>query len=765
MTPGQERALRELEWLQETDEDNFELIDHYLSDSGNLIACVSIRMGLMEKKDDGLQLMDREEFIVGIPPDFPFDCPWINVPHDRFAGFPHVIWKKTLCLYQSKEIEWNPSDGLYGFFDRLKLWLGKASINDMDPIDGPLEPPHHLIDSSQIPFVIRKNAPIEAKQFWIGVAELKKYDNRMELVEWYNSTKECPQNARLSLAIILKESLPMEFPRKGKDFFQELLNQGLDKKQIIKDLALASLFTPDGEPIYLILGSPMRRSADGTPKIHIDVWTTHPDLSESLHLVLPQKNDTEEILNIRQEISDKICSFFEETNIRWCKVMDDRSEIIVRRDKDSPLTWLTNKKILLLGCGALGSWTGEIIARAKPKLIHLVDKSKVNIGILSRQNYELEDFCSNKSEALTKRLQKIIRADKTKIEPFCCEAHKFLTEDLERIGNYDLIIDCTASSIFQMKIERDWNKFEVKTPAIISMVIDAKAERCLSVIVNKKSSGGVWDAYVQLKNKISMQGTRRDIVESFYSNKAVKGLFQPEPGCSDPTFSGSTADMFALVSMALNNAMSNIVENNIPSGLAFSVHTPNKIQGKIDFFVLQEMKGIKVGNYRVRISPKIEPEARAWVKQNKRIRSPHHETGGLLWGLWDDAVNVIWVFDISGPPPDSKHERGYFLCGIDGTQSEYERRIKQSNGTNEFVGLWHTHPDMSSGQSIVDVASMATLVSNLGHKQKRVLMLIFGEQLGKPVANIYVYESNPLDKKQDLVSVGEGQMRLEKRVV
>jgi len=315
-----------------------------------------------------------------------------------------------------------------------------------------------------------------------------------------------------------------------------------------------------------------------------------------------------------------------------------------------------------------------------------------------------------------------------------------------------------------MKLERDWNKFENNTPIIISMVIDAKAERCLSVIINSKSSGGIWDAYVQLKNKVSIQGIQKDTASAFYSNKAVEGLFQPEPGCSDPTFSGSTADMFALVSMALNNGINNIVKNKIPSGIVFSVHAPSGAKGKIDCFNLREIPEVKVGKYRVRINKNIECEARGWVKQNERIRSSSHETGGLLWGLWDDAINVIWLFDISGPPPDSQHEQGYFICGVEGTQDEHNKRIKQSNGTNEFIGLWHTHPDMSSGQSMIDIGSMATLVSSIGHNQKRVVMLIYGESLSQPTANIYIYESHLLGKEKDLVSVGEGQIILEKGV-
>jgi tRNA A37 threonylcarbamoyladenosine dehydratase/ubiquitin-protein ligase len=766
MTSGQERALHELKRLQAADPDGFELIYSTHLSNNNFVAYVSIRLGPINTKEGGLDLMEREEFIIVVPPDFPFDTPWIKVTHERFANFPHVVWKNQLCIYQSKEVEWNPSDGLYGLFDRLKIWLGRAAINDMDPAEGPLEPPHHVTAFSQLPFVIRENAPVEAGKSWFGVAELKKYDNRIELFGWNDLSGKWPTSERLALAIILEKPLPMEFPEKGEDFFKELLKQGMSQEQIIKNLAIASLFTPDEEPIYLILGLPMRRASDGTTKIHIAVWITSSDLSKYLRGILPKKDNTEKILNLRKDFSDKLYSFFKGTTITWCRVMEDRSEIIVRRDKDSPLTWFTNKKVLVLGCGALGSWVGEIIARAKPSLIHLVDKSKVSIGILSRQNYVLDDFCSNKSEALAKRLKNILEPGKAVVEHFPCEAHKFLTEDIARINSYDVIIDCTASEIFQMKLERDWSMFQRNTPNVISMVIDAKAERCLAVAINSRSSGGILDAYVQLRKKISIQGGRKDIISAFYSRQAVDGLFQPEPGCSDPTFSGSTADMFSLVSTALNFTVNKIVVAKTPSGIAFSMHTPNGSSGKMDSFDLLELKEVTVGKYRVRISANnIEREARAWVRQNKRIRSSEHETGGLLWGVWDDAVNIIWLFDLSGPPPDSDHGPGYFICGIQGTADDHERRLEQNMGMCGFIGLWHTHPDMSSRQSTIDMTNMVTLVSSLGHNQTRVLMLIFGRSRGQPTANIYIYESYSFDKKIDLVSVGEEQIELSKVVV
>jgi ThiF family protein/E2/UBC family protein A len=729
---------------------------------GRLAVVLSMRLGPMEKRDGGLELKEREEFILIVPPDFPFDYPTLRVEHERFASFPHVVWAKIICLYQSK-LEWNPADGLYGFFDRLGLWLGRAAMNDMDPIEGPLEPPHHITDFSQVPFVIRSNAPVAAGQPWFGLAELEKHPNRLELVGWNDWTQAWPQGKRPALAVFLPQPLPMEFPQRGGDFFRELERQGLDRDQILSYLALAAFLTRDGDPLHLVLGIPMRRATDGSLRVHIAVWTLEPDSAKDLRLTLPAETDTESLRSLKKELGDLLYSIFELQPIKWCQVMEDRTEIVVRRDAGRPVSWFRGRKVLVLGCGALGSWAAEIISRANPSLIHLVDHSIVKPGLLARQNYRLKDIGSNKAEALADRLEGITQ--QTAVAFFGGEAHRFITQDTAGFGAYDVAIDCTASAIFQMKLERDWATLKLRTPPVVSMVIDAKATHALGVALGASSPGGIWDAYVRLKYKMSLDGSHQKVVTAFYSERATQDLFQPEPGCSDPTFSGSTADALTLISTFLNLAMSEVAKGVQAVGIAVSAHSEVDSAGSLDIVQLPIVQDALVDQYRIRISPNVYREAQAWVRQNTRQRSPNHETGGLLWGLWDDAAQVIWVLDASGPPPDSLHDPAHFVCGVQGTLEEHKRRLRQSHGACGFVGMWHTHPDMPSDQSVTDLVGMTDVVSTFGQNRKRAIMVIFGRYKGEPTAGVYVYESQMIVGHEDLVSVMETQIPLWERVV
>ncbi len=126
---------------------------------------------------------------------------------------------------------------------------------------------------------------------------------------------------------------------------------------------------------------------------------------------------------------------------------------------------------------------------------------------------------------------------------------------------------------------------------------------------------------------------------------------------------------------------------------------------------------------------------------------------------------MIWAFEASGPPPDSLHDPGHFVCGIEGTGDEHERRFRRSQGVSGFIGFWHTHPGAASHQSPIDVGGMAELVSRIGQNQKRAMMLIFGQTGGHPSAGVYIYESQSSVGSTDLILVGESQIRLEISVV
>jgi hypothetical protein len=762
VTPGQQRALRELALIQSADPDALEIIGEPKEVAPWVIVHFSLRIGLLETREGGLEFREREHFLLSIPEDFPFDKPSLWVDHDRFAGFPHVCWKTSLCMYQSP-IEWNPSDGLFGFFDRLTLWLTRAARNDMDPIEGPLEPPHHITDYSHDPVVIRANAPGEPGSRWIGWAHLEKLPSRLELVAWSGFDNPLPPSGHIAPAIFLSEPLPMEFPRLGRDLFDELLRRGVTRDLLLSLLAMSALVTPEGEPARIVIGLPMRRAHDGSIREHISVWATASNYAESLRRTVPKDTDSAELRVLRDELADSIYRVFESTDISWCPVLEDRDEILVRRDSKTPMAWFSQKRVLVLGCGGIGSWVAEMIARARPAAIDIVDNAIVKPGILARQNFVLEDIGSSKADALVRRLKSISTG--SSITGFKLNAHRFVLSDLNRLSQYDIVVDCTASSIVAMKLERDWSNLRSSIRCLVSFVIDAQAQRMIAVSLSRESAEGPWSAYNRLKYKLTAEENRPDIAAAFYAPGAADALFQPEPGCSDPTFSGSMGDVSRLAATALNVFAGSFSDEPSAQGIACALPNAQEAGCRLDIFSLPAVHLAVAEPYRVLISTKVLNQARACVRQNQRLRSAQHETGGLLWGYWDDAARVILVLDASGPPPDSKHDPGHFICGTSGTEAEHRHRAKSSFGACSFIGLWHTHPEVPPMQSAEDIHGMTTLVARAGQNRRRALMLIFGRTAGIASAGIFVYEGQAVTGSREMVRVGLAQLALVEPVV
>lgn len=759
MTRGQQQAFRELQQLLAAGSGDFELESEPFAEHEWLLVDISIRIGPTETRPGGLRFRERERFRLALPPDYPFECPVLLVGHKRFAGFPHVTWSRALCLYQSR-LEWDPRDGLYGFFSRLSVWLSHAALNDMDPVEGPLEPPHHVTNYKHLPIVVRTTPPADTGVAWSGFAKLTSFTNRLEIDGWRELDTELVDHERLAPAIFLARMLPQEFPEKGADFLAELEKHNISRELLLRMWCVAAVLAPEGDEACFVLGTPMRRTPVGAPAHHIAVWAVDSDRARQLRLTLPKRKDSESLRLQRIELAQAIQDVFVASQLSWCPILEDRPEIIAPRDSSTPLAWFAGKKVLLLGSGALGSWIGEMIVRSNVRALHVVDQGIVKPGLLVRQNFVLDDIGSNKAEALVRRLR-LLRRD-VELRAHGCEAYSFLVGQLDTLSDYDLILDCTASSTLQMRVERDWSSLGPLIQRMSSCILDAAAEHFLLVSTSRRTVGGPWTMFLHLKHRICTMNESSILRDAFYAESQVKRLFQPEPGCSDPTFRGSSADVMRIASCALNKVAS-WASTEAPNELVACVGPSALSPMAFATSAVPPSRLVTVDSYRILLSPRALNEVSASVKQNARLRSKEHETGGLLWGYWDEASAVIIVFDASGPPPDSRHERAHFECGVDGTRDEHQRRTHRSCGTSTFLGFWHTHPGHPSKQSAEDVQAMSTLVARVGGNKRRALMMIFGRNDGRASAGIFIYESQSVGTRTstELVLTHEAQVAID----
>lgn len=257
-------------------------------------------------------------------------------------------------------------------------------------------------------------------------------------------------------------------------------------------------------------------------------------------------------------------------------------------------TEFTNKKILLIGLGAIGSFLAETLVRGGIRNITLSDGDYVEAGNLCRASFEMNSIGDSKASALADKLQRI--------SPFCVIKEEgkwdgnglFLWEYkhgefygnvnydsqekfLKRIEKYDLIIDCTASNELLHFLS-----YAVKKPTqLISVCITNHAKDCLFL---SNTNGNVFEQRKHILAKIEQD------TDNFY----VAGT-----GCYAPTFLATASDMLPFTnlivrkinkslasSMPITSTVWHYQEDSI---LAESVHTYRIENGSIRLVVLQSV--------------------------------------------------------------------------------------------------------------------------------------------------------------------------------
>lgn len=691
---------------------------------------------------NGLAFRDRERISLHLHPDFPFKKPDIYFRHKRFIGTPHVQWGNSICLYQSSETEYDPSDGMFGFFDRVEQWMRAAGKGELDPDDAPLHPPVAYTTSSTS-FVVRADSPLGLadSRIWIGRADLRKVrDDRFDLVGWtkLDDWGDTDPGHPIAAAILFDKPLATEFPTEVYDLIKLVENAGLSFDLLYSLLRIFSLVGSEEEPAYFVLGAPMRRKAAGEPlRPHLTVWEIGPDTLKMLRAMVLSKGEDE-------AARDELIKWMVGAGVKWCNVLEDRPEIVNRRDGGTLLATLSGKRVLLLGCGALGSAVAEMVLRSNAAKLQLVDYGIVKPGILVRQRYADSDIGSAKAKALQAHLQAI-------------GLECVVTTDMGNLANqalprfdfkeWDLVIDTAASASATHRIEEELKAQSLPVP-MLSMSVSAAAENGSVLVKMPQYSGGPHHIARQAKLEAFAKDAGHALVKAFWPERETVKVFQPEPGCSAPTFIGSVADIDHHAAGLLNIGLSRI-ESLAPDAASIDLVAASWLRAddnkrhRLSYtFKSYARHREQRHGYAVLRSEVAALDVTAELKRIARTRSGKVETGGLIFGEIDDAHQVIWVDSVSGPPPDSTASETQFLCGTAGTKELSAFKSAASGKSSRFIGIWHTHPISRGRPSQDDLQAMLELLHFQEFPPRQVLMLIVGYAATRREENYYLYRRN-----------------------
>lgn len=735
MTDSFRLAQEQLREISEASDGTVLLNDQVEGSADYHLFELSIRFDGLEQAEAGLRVRAREQFRILVPRTFPFEHPIVRTPHTRFSGFNHVQWGRQLCLYASAA-DWRPEAGMYGFIRRLDTWIRDAALDILDPEDAPLHPPvaYETVDQLIVP---RANTPVVNGSPWFGIAELRNQDRRKEIVGWRDPDQ--PRPKLFAPAILLHQKLPFEYPSTVKALLDELESHGIEYAPFVWQLARHALESGAGHPLLLVLGTPMRRVSPGGPaQQHLAVWQISHEDADTLRAMLAASmlgSDDQKKTAIREVVEWSISA-----KVGWCKVREMRPEVTNRRDQSSAMAWFRGKRVAIWGCGAVGTHIAESVVRAGVAAIELADKATVVPGILVRQNFEDADIGKPKALALAERLRRIEPDVET-----CVSTENLISRLTGKspFSNVDLIIDCTASLAVRSASEYALDGIQSR-PAIASIAIDSQAKCGLATLSMPRHSGGPLDLVRRLKLEACRRPKLLNLLEAFWSGKGER--FQPEPGCSEPTFIGSDTDLAGLSARAMNavaGAIATLCERHTSAGWLYEESGPiHAFKWTPDYTLSEAGQGLSV-----RVSSLAMREMCGWARRSARTVGEKIETGGLVFGELNEAARVLWVTEVEGPPPDSHGAEDHFTCGILGMEEAADEKRRRFRGSVACIGSWHTHPASSPHPSDVDIGAVLQLIGDAESERRTCLLLILAGNSDNPELGVHAFRRGCSDDK------------------
>ena len=197
---------------------------------------------------------------------------------------------------------------------------------------------------------------------------------------------------------------------------------------------------------------------------------------------------------------------------------------------------LAEKKILIIGIGAIGSMVAKTLARSGSKYLGLYDVDLKEPGNVCRSEYDFLSGISDKSYELSSILQSISPFVQCEISPKALDSWIKLTMDNDETKNaiqeilnkYDIIFDCSTDDSMMYVLD----KLNLRAK-LINISISNHANELVCAMGNN---------ITETVKFIFTQIIKSDTLDMFYPT-----------GCWSPTFKASYNDIAAKLQLALKH--------------------------------------------------------------------------------------------------------------------------------------------------------------------------------------------------------------------
>lgn len=376
----------------------------------------------------------------------------------------------------------------------------------------------------------------------------------------------------------------------------------------------------------------------------------------------------------------------------------------------------TNRRILILGVGAIGSCLAETLVRGGVRDLTLADFDAVAPGNICRSRYRFRDVDAPKIVALQQHLLSLspfVSVHTRASVPATLPGAANWDETVKWLVEYDLIVDCSANN-------QVLTTFHHAVPAgkVVHLSITEGAKELIAV---------VGDAICPLRERREQQLA--------HISRIMYPEFREGAGCWHPTFRASGAQIESMVGLAISELADMARQRKSFRTFSLQRAVGRGIQMSIDQQYEQPESGLKLI---------ITSECLDQIREQTLLHYPK-EFGGVLVGNYSEDGSCAIVSRIIIP---SKYRNSPTSFMPDPTC--INRQLRQLPDQLQYLGDWHSHPDGPSQPSATDRATMAKLAAHPEVRTRNPLLLIAQTKCHQVIPHVFVQHQGQLQPFQSL---------------
>lgn len=387
-----------------------------------------------------------------------------------------------------------------------------------------------------------------------------------------------------------------------------------------------------------------------------------------------------------------------------------------------------SSKIMLLGCGALGSKIGLHLGRAGVSNLTLVDNDHLSPHNLVRHALFSNSDGKPKAQSLKEEITHLYFEDEKSIlvQSENKNALSILNPtEIENTHKQNFIIDATASkSVLNFLIEQPFSQ----SPTMFRCEITDGGHLGIALIEGRGRSpnlddleAGLYDLAIddQIISQWLVKSAQNQLsgFEDGFEDITV-GL-----GCNSPTMKLAD-DIVSFHAASQTMIIKKVISGSqIDAGIFISmIDEQTGFTSCSSFYKIEKYKTLPNGDtsgWKFRIKESLVNEL-----TQKTISAAPNETGGILIGRINLRRKTVHITRVLDAPPDSEGYPYSFKMGVKDIPDHVVDIYKKTGHQIYYVGEWHSHPQGGRVMSSQDLTAMRQIKTQMSKNGLPTIIMI-----------------------------------------